>query len=73
MLKSLDGIFALKVFPIRTQITVSIYFLLHINLVGDLFMLPCVLHVNQINYLTWLINWLIYHNGSIHLYAQLSK
>ena len=66
MLKSLDGIFALKVFPIRTQITVSIYFLLHINLVGDLFMLPCVLHVNQINYLTWLINWLILHKGSIH-------
>ena len=66
MLKSLDGIFALKVFPIRTQITVSIYFLLHINLVGDLFMLPCVLHVNQINYLTWLINWLIHHKGSIH-------
>ena len=66
MLKSLNGIFALKVFPIRTQITVSIYFLLYINLVGDLFMLPCVLHVNQINYLTWLINWLIHHKGSIH-------
>ena len=28
-------------------------------------MLPCLLHVNWINQLTWLINWLIHHKGSI--------
>ena len=48
-LKSLGGVFALEVFPIRKQITVSNYFLLHINLIGDLFVLSCILHVNQIN------------------------
>ena len=48
-LKSLSGVFALEVFPIRKQIIVSIYFPQHINLVGDLFVLPHVLHVNRIN------------------------
>ena len=41
-LKSLGGVFAVYVFLIRKQITVSIYFPLHLILVGDLFVLPCV-------------------------------
>ena len=45
-LKSLGGVFAVQVFPIRKQITVSIYFLLHTNLVGDLFVLPRLFHAN---------------------------
>ena len=48
-LKSLCGVFALEVSPIHKQITCQIYFPLHINLVSDLFVLPRVLHVNQIN------------------------
>ena len=38
-LKSLDEIFAVLVFPIRKQITMSIYFSLHLVLIGDLFLL----------------------------------
>ena len=49
VLKSPDEVFALEVFPIRKQITCQLYFPLHINLVGDLFVLPCVLHANWIN------------------------
>ena len=36
-LKLRGGVFAMLVFPIRKQITMSIYFPLHFNLVGDLF------------------------------------
>ena len=46
ILKLPGGVFALKVFPIRKQITMSTLFLLHINLVGDLFVLPRILHAN---------------------------
>ena len=45
-LKSLGGVFALKVFPICKQITVSTLFSTAFNLVGELFVLPRVLHVN---------------------------
>ena len=38
--------FSVYVFRIRKQITVSIYFPLHFNLVGDLFVLPHLLHAN---------------------------
>ena len=48
-LKSTGGVFALEVFPIRKQIICQLYFLLHINLVGDLFVLPHILYVNWIN------------------------
>ena len=59
ILKSPGGVFALEVFPIHNKSLCQLYFPLHINLVGDLFMLPRVLHVNRINKLTWLLNWLI--------------
>ena len=45
-LKSFSGVFAMLVFPICKQITMSTLFLLHIYLVGDLFVVPRVLHVN---------------------------
>ena len=45
-LKSPDGVFALEVFPIRKQIIVSTLFSTTFNLVGDLFVLPCILYVN---------------------------
>ena len=45
-LKSLNGIFALEVFSIHKQITVSTLFSIAFNLVGELFVLPCVLLVN---------------------------
>ena len=45
-LKSPGGVFVLEVFPIRKQIIVLNYFPLYINLFGDLFMLPCIFHVN---------------------------
>ena len=45
-LKSPGGVFALEVFPIRKQITVSTLFSTAFNLIGDLFVLPHVLHVN---------------------------
>ena len=45
-LKSPGEIFALEVFPIRKQVTVSTLFYTAFNLVGDLFVLPHVLHVN---------------------------
>ena len=45
-LKSPGGVFALEVFPIRKQITVSTLFSTAFNLVGDLFVLPHVLHAN---------------------------
>ena len=48
-LKSPGGVFALEIFPIRKQITVSMLFSTDINLVGDLFVIPHVLHVNRIN------------------------
>ena len=48
-LKSPGEVFAFEVFLIHKQITVLIYFLLHINLVGDLFVLPHILHINRIN------------------------
>ena len=47
-LKSQNGVFAMQLFPIRKEITVSIYFS-HFNLIDDLFVLPCLLHVNRIN------------------------
>ena len=65
-LKSLGRVFALEIFPIRKQITMSTLFSATYNLIGDLFVLPCILHVSWINYLTWLINWLIHYKGSIH-------
>ena len=45
-LNSFDGVFALELFPIHKQITISTLFSTAFNLVGDLFMLPCVLYVN---------------------------
>ena len=45
-LNSTGGVFALKVFPIRKQITCVKFFSAAFNLVGDLFVLPCVLHIN---------------------------
>ena len=45
-LKLPGGVFVVLVFPIRKQITMSIYFLLHFNLVGDLFVLPRLLYAN---------------------------
>ena len=45
-LKSPSEIFTVQVFSIHKQITVSNYFLLHINLVGDLFVLLRLLHTN---------------------------
>ena len=45
-LKSPDGVFALEVFPIRKQIIVSTLFSTTFNLVGDLFVLSRVLHIN---------------------------
>ena len=48
-LKSLDGVFALEVSPFINKSQCKLYFPLHINLVGDLFVLPRILHVNLIN------------------------
>ena len=45
-LNSLGGVFALEVFPIRKQITMLTLFSDAFTLVGDLFVLPHVLHVN---------------------------
>ena len=45
-LNSPGGVFASEVFPIYKQITMSNLFFPTFNLVGDLFVLPCVLHVN---------------------------
>ena len=45
-LKSSSGVFAFEVFSIRKQITMSTLFSAAFNLVDDLFVLPCVLHVN---------------------------
>ena len=45
-LNSPDGVFALEVFPIHKQIIVSTLFSAAFNLVGDLFVLQRVLHVN---------------------------
>ena len=45
-LKSPDGVFALEVFPIHKQITMSTLFYIAYNLVSDLFVLPRLLHVN---------------------------
>ena len=45
-LKSSDGVFALEVFPTWKQIIVSTLFSAAFNLVGDLFVLLRVLHVN---------------------------
>ena len=41
-LKSPGGVFAVLVFPIRKQITMSIYFPPHTYFIGDLFVLPRV-------------------------------
>ena len=48
-LNSSSGVFALEVFPIRKQITMSNLFSTTFNLVGDLFVLSRVLHVDLIN------------------------
>ena len=48
-LKSTSGIFAVLVFPTHKQITVSFIFHYTLSLIGDLFVLPHVLHVNLIN------------------------
>ena len=45
-LNSPSRVFALEVFPIHKQITVSTLFSIAFYLVDDLFVLPCVLHVN---------------------------
>ena len=45
-LNSPSVVFALEVFHIRKQITVSTLFLAAFNLLGDLLVLPRVLHVN---------------------------
>ena len=45
-LNSPGGVFALEVFPIRKQITMLTLFFAAFNLVGDLFVLPRLLHVN---------------------------
>ena len=45
-LKSPGGGFCCVVFPICKQIIVSIYFPLHVYLVGELFVLPRLLHAN---------------------------
>ena len=49
ILNSPSEIFALEVFPIHKLITVSTLFFAAFSLVGDLFMLPHVLHVNKLN------------------------
>ena len=49
ILNSSSGVFALKVFPIRKQIIMSNLFSTAFNLVGDLFVLSRVLHVDLIN------------------------
>ena len=48
-LNSPSEIFALEVFLIRKLITVSTLFSATFNLVGDLFVLSCILHVNKLN------------------------
>ena len=40
-----DRVFALKVFPIRKQITISNLFSTAFSLIGDLFMVPRLLQV----------------------------
>ena len=45
-LKSPDGVFTVLVSPFINKSPCQLYFPLHIYLVGDLFALPCVLHVN---------------------------
>ena len=45
-LNSSSEVFALEVFPIRKQITMSTLFSIAYNLVSDLFVLPRLLHVN---------------------------
>ena len=44
-LNSPGGVFALEVFPIRKQLTMSTLFSAAFNLLGDLFMPPHVSHV----------------------------
>ena len=46
ILNSPSGVFALEVFSIRKQITMSTLFSIAFNLVGELFVLPCVFLVN---------------------------
>ena len=48
-LKSLGGVFAVLVFPIRKQITVLFIFRCIPSLISDFFVLPRTLHVNLIN------------------------
>ena len=48
-LNSSNEVFALEVFPIRKQIIMSNLFSNAFNLVGDLFVLSRVLHVDLIN------------------------
>ena len=48
-LKSPSEVFAVYVFPIRKQITMSIYFPLRFNLIGDLFVLSRLLHEIESN------------------------
>ena len=48
VLKSPDEVFALEVFPIRKQITCQLYFPLHINLVGDFFVLPRIVQLIEL-------------------------
>ena len=48
-LNSSNGVFALAVFLIRKQIIMSNLFSTAFNLVGDLFVLSRVLHVDLIN------------------------
>ena len=45
-LKSPGGILPKRFSPFVNKSPCQLYFLLHINLVGDLFVLPRVLHVN---------------------------
>ena len=45
-LNSPGRVFALEVSPFVNKSPCQLYFPLHINLVGDLFVLPRLLHVN---------------------------
>ena len=48
-LNSPSEIFALEVFLVRKLITVSTLFSATFNLIGDLFVLSRILHVNKLN------------------------
>ena len=65
-LNSLDEVFALEVFPIPKQITMSNLFSAAFSYLVICLCYHTLLHINWINKLTWLNDWLIYHKESIH-------